>query len=131
MPDLSGVGLALLEGEYAICRLDPSAEVPDWATAGAGQVLSLTRTSEELSILCPSEVVPEECEASRGWGALRVRSRLDHSLTGVMASLAAPLARAEVPIFTISTFDTDYLLFPCQRLEEAVEALENAGHTFH
>lgn len=131
MPDLSGVGLALLEGEYAIIRFDPGAEVPGWATAGPGQVLSLTRTSEELSIVCAEELVPGEVEASRGWGALRVRSRLDHSLTGVLASIAAPLARAEVPIFTLSTFDTDYVLFPCQRLEEAVEALENAGHTFH
>lgn len=131
MPDLSGVGLALLEGEYAICRIDPAEDVPGWATAGPGQVLSVTRTAEELSIVCADEHVPAECDASRGWGAMRVRSRLDHSLTGVMASLAAPLARVEVPIFAISTFDTDYVLFPCQRLEEAVEALENAGHTFH
>ena len=131
MPDLSGVGLALLEGEYAISRFYAGAEVPGWATAGPGQVLSLTRTSEELSIVCAEELVPGEVEASRGWGALRVRSRLDHSLTGVLASIATPLARAEIPIFTLSTFDTDYVLFPCQRLEEAVEALENAGHTFH
>ena len=131
MPDLGGVGLALLDGEYAICRFDAGAPDPEWATAVPGRVLSLTRTGEELSIVCPDELVPPDVEASRGWGAFRVRSRLDHSLTGVLASLATPLARAEVPIFTVSTFDTDYVLVPCQRLSEAVEALEDAGHTFH
>jgi hypothetical protein len=131
MPGLGGVGLALLEGSYAISRFEPGDEVPAWAEAGDGRVLSVTRTAEELSVVCSEDLVPADVDASRGWGALRVRSRLDHSLTGVLASIATPLAAAEVPIFTVSTFDTDYVLFPCQRLEEAVEALEHAGHTFH
>ena len=131
MAGLGGVGLALLDGSYAISRFGPGDEIPPWAETGPGAVLSITRTAEELSVVCAEELVPGDVDASRGWGALRVRSRLDHSLTGVLASIATPLAAAEVPIFTISTFDTDYVLFPCQRLEEAVEALEHAGHTFH
>lgn len=138
MRGLGGVGLALLEGTYAISRFEPGAAEPQWVRAGAvaeaaeGRLLfSLTRTPEEVSVVCAEELIPEGVEASRGWGALRVRSRLDHSLTGVLASIATPLAAAEVPIFTVSTFDTDYVLFPSERLEEAVEALEEAGHTFH
>ena len=131
MTQFVGVGLTLVDGCYAICRLDPDAPDPDWAAAVPGRMLSLTRTEEELSVVCDENLVPADVEASSGWGALRVRSRLDHSLTGVLASIAAPLASAEVPIFTVSTFDTDYVLFPDRQLEEAVEALENAGHTFH
>ncbi len=120
--------LDLLPGVCAVCRLDPSAELPSWAL-GAGPIVSVTRTSEELSVVCAADAVPTGIRAEGGWRVLKVRGPLAFSLTGILAALAAPLARAELSIFAVSTFDTDYLLVPQGQLEAALAALRAAGHT--
>ena len=79
-------------------------------------------------MISPEEAVPAGVRAQCGWRCLRVRGPLAFELTGVLASLAAPLAAAGVPIFALSTFDTDYLLVPGERLDEALAALGAAGH---
>ena len=79
-------------------------------------------------MVCPEENVPAAVRHQAGWRALAVRGPLAFELTGVLASLASPLAEAGVPIFALSTFDTDYLLVPGERLEAALAALEAAGH---
>lgn len=116
--------LDVLEGEYAIARLAPDAAVPDWARPDG--IVSITRTADELSIVC--RAIPENVSANRGWRCLKVRGPLDFSLTGVLASIAAPLADAAVPIFAISTFETDYVLIPQAHLDQALRALAGAGH---
>jgi len=116
----------VLDGELANCRLPPDAEVPRWASAGP--VMALARSSEELSIVCASASVPDGLTASSGWRALRVAGTLEHSMTGILASLATPLAAAEIPIFAISTYDTDYVLVPADRLPQARVVLLAAGH---
>jgi hypothetical protein len=118
--------LEVLRGEFAIVRLEASASVPAWVEPS--EFLSITRTSEELSIVCESSRVPLESAAERGWRCMKVDGPLEFSLTGVLASLADPLARAGIPIFAISTFDTDYLLVKTATLEAAVAALESVGH---
>ena len=118
--------LEVLEGSLAVCRLGPGEAVPDWAEEGELSVAA--RTGEELSIVCEAASVPDEIESSGPWRALRVAGTLDHSLIGVLAALADPLAAAEVPIFAVSTFDTDYLLVPEECLAGARSALAEAGH---
>lgn len=123
-----GLELRLLDGALAVARLDAGAAQPDWVTAGAGQLLAVVRTPNELSVVCRQGAVPLDVRAERGWRALEVAGPLEFALTGVLASLAVPLAAAGVPIFALSTFDTDYVLVREERLDDAVGALRDAGH---
>jgi hypothetical protein len=118
--------LALLPDEYAACRLAPDAPLPAWAE-GDG-FCSVTRTADELSVICRQERVPEAVEAVRGWRCLRVTGPLDFGLTGVAAALTAPLAAAEVSVLPVATYDTDYLLVRTDDLPRALAALRSAGH---
>jgi uncharacterized protein len=121
------VQLYALDELYAIVRLEPDADVPVWARTG--HFWSITRSDSELSIVCPQDDVPRDASAERGWCALEVAGPLDFSLTGVVSSLVAPLAEEEIPLFLISTFETDYLLVREPDLHRAVEALTSAGHS--
>ena len=118
---MSRITLALLKGGYAVSRLDPGCEIPRWAT---GSFVSMTRTHEELSIVCPEDNVPDGVETERDWRGLAVVGRLDFSLVGVLSSLLGPLAHAGIPVFVTSTFDTDYLFVKQARLEQALEVLK-------
>jgi hypothetical protein len=118
--------LTLLPDVLAICRLQPKAAFPDWAKAEG--FTSITRTSDELSIVCPEADVPGGVTADRGWRSFKVEGPMDLSLTGVLASLASPLAEARVNIFAVSTFDTDYLLVKQEKVPLAVEVLTRSGH---
>jgi hypothetical protein len=117
--------LLVLGGTFAVCRLGGAAPVPPWA---AGDFLSITRTAEELSVVCPEGAVPEGVKCERGWRCLRVAGTVPFSAVGTLASLAGPLAEAGVSLFAVSTFDTDYLLVKGDHLERAVGALRRAGH---
>jgi hypothetical protein len=121
--------LSLLPETFAIYRLAPEAVVPEWATQG--QFFSITRTSEELSVIAETALVPARMRTAVSWRVMKVHGPFDFSEVGVLASLVAPLAAAGVSVFTISTFDTDYLLVQCIQLREAVAGLRNAGHTVH
>jgi uncharacterized protein len=121
------VELQVLPQIMLICRLAPDAQLPAWATDGA--LWSVTRTSDELSILCAAAAVPADVRAEGPWRALRVTGTLDFALVGILSSIAAPLAAASVSIYAISTFDTDYVLVRATQLAEAVAALRAAGHT--
>ena len=120
------VQLRTLPETYAIVRLQPGSELPEWIDKGPFR--SVTRTDNEVSVVCRDRDVPEGESAERGWRVLEVLGPLDFSLTGVVASLVDPLSRAAIPIFVISTFETDYLLVRGHDLEDAVEALELADH---
>lgn len=113
--------LRVLVGRYAVCRLAPDAEVPAWAW-GPG-FASVTRTAAELSVVCRQAAVPPEVEAERDWVVVHVEGPLDFGLTGVLASLVVPLAEAEIPVFAVSTFDTDYLLVKAVHHKRALAVL--------
>jgi hypothetical protein len=119
--------LVTLEETLAIVRLPAGAAVPDWV---AGRdFLAVVRTRRELSIVCREEAVPPaHAEVERGFRALAVVGTLDFMLTGIVASLAAPLAEAGISIFGISTYDTDHILVRQADLEAAKRALAAAGH---
>jgi hypothetical protein len=116
----------VLDGTFAVCRLAGDAPLPPWATAG--HFVSLTRTPEELSLVCAQDAVPEGIVCERGWRCLRVAGAVPFSAVGVLASLTAPLAEARISVFAVSTFDTDYLLVRERDLERALDALRRMGH---
>ncbi|MBI5565893.1 MAG: ACT domain-containing protein [Chloroflexi bacterium] len=117
--------LSVLPESLMICRLDQAAAIPAWAT---GDFISITRTSDELSIVCNERDVPPGVKTDRNWRALKIEGPLDLSLTGVLASIAVPLAEAKINLFAISTFDTDYVLVKAHRVAEAIGVLRSAGH---
>jgi uncharacterized protein len=116
--------LTVLEPRLAIVRMDSSAEVPAWAWRG--NLVFISRTPDELSVVCDEDAVPDSERAVHDWRALMVRGPLDLGLTGIMARLTQPLAQAGIPVFALSTFDTDYLLVRAQDLDRAVVALRAA-----
>lgn len=118
---------AILPGEWAVARLAPDAPIPPWALAPA-PFHSVTRTAAELSIVAPAAQVPVEVRAERGWALLRLQGPFAFDQTGILASVAAPLAAAGVGLFALSTFDTDYLLVKAAQLPEALAALRAEGH---
>jgi hypothetical protein len=116
----------VLREQLAVCRLGSDARVPAWALEGG--FLSVVRTRDELSIVSTEDRMPDGALAERGWVALKLEGPFPFSMTGVLASFVQPLAEAQIPIFAISTFDTDYVLIKRERLEAAVVALGAAGH---
>ncbi len=118
--------LELLSGTFAVCRLDADAQQPNWAT---GEVVSITRTPNELSIVCSQNNVPATIQSERDWRCLRVVGPLAFSMVGVIASLTTPLAKANVGAFVLSTYDADLLLVKQEQLDAALESLQEAGHT--
>ena len=90
--------------------------------------MSITRTAEELSIVCAEEQVPTAVTASRGWRVLRVDGPLALDLVGIFVALGGPLAEAGISVFPIATYDTDWLLVPGAVLEQAIDVLARAGH---
>lgn len=117
--------LVVLLGEFSVWRLAADAPLP---SLQPGNFLSITRTDDELSIVSASANVPVEADAETGWSCLLVEGPLAFEMTGVLAGLSAPLARAGVPIFVVSTYDTDYLLVKAVDLEKACLALQGEGH---
>jgi hypothetical protein len=118
--------LTVLPGSFAIVRLAADAPLPPWAAQGG--FFSVTRTSDELSVVCLADQVPSGVATETGWRALKVKGPFALSELGVLAVLTAPLASAKVSLFAISTFDTDYLLVSEKQLDVAIAALKNAGH---
>lgn len=110
----------------AVCRFNQDTPIPAWALSGT--VFSITRTADELSVVCQQNLVPDGVRCERGWRCLRVAGTMDFSMIGVVASLSTPLAAAGVGIFVISTFDTDYVLVKNDDFSKAVAALRAAGH---
>jgi hypothetical protein len=119
--------LTLLPGTFAICRLSPEQQLPGWAVR-RGSLISVTLTPDELSIVCPAAMVPPDVQCDRGWSALKVEGPLPLNMTGVLSALVDPLAGAEIPVFAISTFDTDYILVKQDQLLDVKTELEQFGH---
>src|SRR6476661_4965701 len=100
----AGLALSIVEGVFAVCRLGPDERVPEWALRGG--FFSVTRTADELSVVCEDGRVPDGVVAERGWRCLKTQGPFSFALTGILASLLVPLADAGVGIFALSTYDT-------------------------
>ncbi len=116
------LNLSVVHAQFAVSRLDAFLPVPNWALE-EGTFFSITRTKDELSIVCEETKVPAGVKSEKGWCALKVEGPLDFSLTGILSSLASPLAAASISIFAISTYDTDYLLIKKGDFEKALSVL--------
>jgi hypothetical protein len=115
-----------LFGPYAVVRLTSDAAVPAWATKC--DFTSITRTAEELSIVCPAANVPQDVDPGPRWICLKLEGPFPFSQTGVLLSFIEPLSNNGVPIFAVSTYDTDYVLVQEEFVEAALNALRTAGH---
>ena len=121
----------VLGEQLAVCRLPSEARAPAWALEGG--FFCVVRTQDELSIVCSEDActpdrIPDGAPVEREWVALKLEGPFPFSMTGVLASFLQPLAEAKIPIFAISTFDTDYVLIKRQNLELAVVVLGAAKH---
>ncbi len=114
-----------LSRPYAIVRLAPDADVPAWATKG--DFTSITRTADELSIVCPADNLPRDIDSSHHWICLKLEGPFPFELTGVLLSFIEPLSKHDIPIFAISTYDTDYVLLP-EEHGQALDILREGGH---
>ncbi len=117
--------LVILAERLAVCRLDAKAPIPEWASGES--FLSISRTRDELSVICEDHFVPAGVQASRGWRGLKIVGPLDLDLVGSLVSVAVPLAHSNISIVPVGTFETDYVLVRDRQLGDAIKALRFAG----
>jgi hypothetical protein len=120
------IHLQRLAGSYAVSRLNPAAAIPAWAD-GAGFV-SISRTADELSIVCEQQRVPAGVTADRDWSALRLVGPFAFDETGIVLSVIRPLSEAGLGVFVVSTFDGDHLLLKTADIGRGIDLLEHVGH---
>ena len=116
------LNLTVMPLSLAIARLPSSSPIPSWLANEEG-FFSLTRTQDELSVVCTENRVPSNVKVEKGWRCIKIEGPLDFGLTGVLSSLLNPLAEAKISIFAISTFDTDYLMIKKEHIQKAIEIL--------
>jgi hypothetical protein len=136
MPTISGEGdesrerikltFRLIPGPFAVCRLPSKAPVPEWAWSGP--FTSVTRAADELSIVCLADNLPADLASKHHWMCFKLEGPFAFSEVGILASFIDPLVENGVPIFAISTFDTDYVLVNEEYAGITLGALKNAGH---
>lgn len=112
--------------KLVVAQLGPGAEVPAWAESAS--VFSIVATATETTVVCAGRSVPKKVTQAGPFTAYAVRGPLDLALTGVLASLLEPLAVAEIPVFTVSTYPTDWILVPIGRADDAAEEWRRRGH---
>jgi hypothetical protein len=120
------LSLQAFDGSFAVCRLAHDSTIPAWATSNS--FFSITRTRDELSIVCAESQVPSDIRCERDWRCLRVVGSIEFTEIGVLASLVSPLAAAGISVFAISTFDTDYLFVKTADWQSTVMRLNEVGH---
>lgn len=120
--------LHMLGEMFTINKLPQFAEIP--SILSQGEMCFIFRTDDELSIICPDYMAPNNVQQELGWRCFKVDGEMKLQEVGVLAAIAQPLAEAEVPMFAVSTFNTDYVFVMEENLVDAVHALQKAGHEF-
>lgn len=119
--------LIALRETYAICRLPPTSSIPTWATSST--VWSITRTQDELSIVCPESSIPSDVPCDKGWRGWRLAGSFNLTTeTGVLNAVVSPLADAKISVFAVATYDTDYLWVTTENYARATEVFREHGH---
>ncbi len=117
---------SFIPGVFAICKLPASSLIPDWALSGP--FISVSRTADELSIVCPADNLPSGVFSDSQWTCFKLQGPFAFTETGILASFIAPLSASAIPIFAVSTFDTDYVLIKEEYAGSALQVLQQAGH---
>ena len=113
--------LKLLKEKYGVCRLEAKADIPAWVLKG--DFYSITKTEDELSIVCLEENLQGELKCERDWRILKIEGPLDFSLVGILSKISTLMADNKISIFAISTYDTDYILIKEKDIENAIDIL--------
>jgi hypothetical protein len=122
--------LTVLGDTFVVCRFDPATPFPPWALEQS-RFLAITRTEDELSVICADDRAPESAATTPRWRGLKVHGPFPFETIGVLAALSQALAGANVSLLAVSTHDTDYLFVQATDLAHAVRALRHGGHTVH
>lgn len=118
--------LMILDAVFAVAQIPPGSKIPSWVDLEG--FYAVINTSDEVSIVCDEKCVPEDVQSEVGWKSIMVQGPLDFSLIGILADLSSVLAKAEISIFALSTYNTDYILLKRDQLDEAVRTLKQAGY---
>lgn len=118
--------LKLLDKTYAVCSLSKNKKIPLWAIEG--DFLSITKTEDELSIVCEEKNVAEGIKYEGNWKILKIEGPLDFSLVGILAKISNLMAKNNISIFAISTYDTDYILIKLGNINKAIEVLKKDNY---
>ncbi len=118
--------MKLLSGKYGVCSLGAFEAIPAWADNG--EFYSITKTSDELSIVCSESNIPNNIKSERDWRILKVEGPLDFSLIGIISSISSVLAKQKISVFVISTYDTDYILIKEKYLRKSIDSLQDEGY---
>lgn len=121
--------LSVIRDSFAVCRFDAFKEIPESVLNSS--FFSVTKTADELSIVCPEENIPEVSMAEPNWRCLKIHGPLDFTTTGIISSLTSVLAQADISVFVFSTFDTDYIMVKDFELDRAIDTLNKSGHQVH
>lgn len=125
------MNLKVLKSAFSVVQYPSHADIPDWAIRA--DWISITRTDEELSIVCPTEELEQEgliLQVEHDWCALKIEGPLAFELVGILESITKPLAEHQISIYALSTYNTDYVLIKKAQLEKAIEVLQEQGHQF-
>ena len=118
--------ISVLKDDFKVCRLNAFDGVPDWALKSP--LSSVTRTAEELSIVCPDQIAPKEVQSEQEWKCLKIHGPLGFEEVGIISGLTKVLADANISVFVLSTFETDYILVKRMNIEQAAKVLADKGH---
>lgn len=118
--------MKLLKEKYGVCKLDKMDEIPNWAKES--YFFSITKTLDELSIVCSQDNIPNDIKCEKDWRILKIEGPLDFSLIGILASISTILTQKRISIFAVSTYDTDYILIKDIDIDNAIEALVNENY---
>lgn len=115
--------LRLLKDAYGVCRLQKDSQIPSWAFDG--EFYSITKTDDELSIVCLENNIPQDIKCESDWRIFKIQGPLDFSLIGILSKISSLMAENQISIFAVSTYDTDYILIKENNLENALKILES------
>ncbi len=121
------LNLSLLKDKYAVCSLPATAPIPDWALKES--LVSITRTEDELTIVCRQDLIPTQYKRDLNWRCFRIDGSFDLNQTGVISSISSPLTGAGISIYVISTYNTDYFLVQEDKLNQTISILSHSGHS--
>ena len=119
--------LTLLKDKYGICALPNTAQIPEWALMQS--LISITRTKEELTIVCQQDLIPSQYQSDLNWRCFRVDGTFDLNQIGVISSISLPLTQAGISIYVISTYNTDYFLVQEEKVKQTISVLSDSGYS--